>query len=178
MNYDLGKSLLILERTPDVLRALLQDLPEAWTHRGYGPQTWTAQQVVGHLIWGERTDWMPRARHLLEHGDEVAFEPFDRDGHRRLCEETSLSELLDLFSSERRDNLAALRALDPSPDELDKVGRHPALGTVTLAQLLATWVVHDLHHIGHICKAMACQYREAAGPWAAYLSILAPPNAR
>ncbi len=178
MKYNIERSIAILERTPTVLRALLGGLPDAWTGQTYGPQTWTAKQVVGHFIWGERTDWMPRVRHILEHGAEAAFEPFDREGHRALCEESALGELLRIFAEERMANLVALRALHLTPEDLARVGCHPALGPVTLSQLLATWTVHDLHHIGHICKAMACQYRGEVGPWEAYLSILAPSQPR
>lgn len=178
MEFDLDKSILILKRTPGVLRALVGDLPEEWTHRDYGPQTWTAHQVVGHLIWGDRTDWMPRAKHILEAGDDISFEPFDRKGHLTMCRETKLHDLLAVFAKKRIANLDALQELSLSPEQLQKCGRHPDFGIVTLSQLLATWTVHDLHHIAQICKAIANQYQDAVGPWEAYLSILAPPNPR
>lgn len=178
MEIDLSESLPILQRTPNTLRTLLSGLPETWTHRDYGPSTWTAHQVIGHLIWGERTDWIPRARHILMHGDESAFARFDRAGHLPLCQSHSLAELLDIFALERAASLDALRDLGITTHMLHRAGMHPALGRVTLGNLLATWVVHDLNHIAQVSKAMAFQYHEAVGPWRQYLSILAPPNPR
>ena len=178
MDFDLKQSLAILSRTPAVLRALLQELPSEWTQNCYGPNTWSAHEVMGHLIWGERTDWMPRVRHILASGESVAFEPFDRQGHVQLCQEKSTKELIEIFSTGRSNNLEELRAMSLSRDELEKTGQHPALGTATVSELLATWTVHDLNHIAQISKAMAFQYQSAVGPWEAYLSILSPPNPR
>lgn len=178
MKYSIDESIAILSRTPQVIRALLTKLPEAWWYTNYGPGTWSPHEVVGHLIHGERTDWVPRARHFLEHGEAPPFEPFDRNGHVALCREKKLPELLDLFGKLREENLATLRALPLTPENLAKRGTHPALGSVTLAQLLATWTVHDLNHIAQICKALAYQYKAETGPWEAYLSILAPPSPR
>lgn len=178
MEFDLDKTISILRRTPDTLRSLLADLPEDWTAHNYGPGTWTPHQVIGHLIWGERTDWLPRAKWILSKGESAAFAPFDRDGHLGLCREKSLAELLDIFSAERATGLEALNKLGITPESLRRAGVHPALGRVTLAQLLATWPVHDLNHIAQVCKGMAFQHAGAVGPWQAYLSILAPPNPR
>lgn len=178
MEFSLETTGLLLARTPRVLELLLADLPETLAYANYGPGTWSPHEVVGHLIHGEKTDWMPRARLILEHGDAVGFEPFDRDGHRLLCREKRLPELLDLFRSLREANLQELRSLPLTPENLARRGRHPELGSVTLSALLATWVVHDLNHIAQICKALAFQHRREVGPWEAYLSILAPPAPR
>ncbi len=178
MKFGLDKSLLILKRTPGVLRALVGDLPEEWTHREYVPKKWKSHQVVLHINWADLTDWMPRAKHILDAGDDISFEPFDRNGHLTLCRETTLHDLLAVFAKKRVANLDALQELSLSPEQLQKCGRHPDFGIITLSQLLATWTVHDLHHIAQICKGMANQYQDAVGPWEAYLSILAPPNPR
>jgi len=178
MNFSLDLSLPLLERTPRVVRSLLAGLAPDWTLSNYGPDTWSPHEVVGHLIHGEKTDWMPRARLILEKGESQPFEPFDRSGHARLCREKTLAELLDLFETLRAENLKALRAMSLTSDDLARKGLHPALGTVTLGELIATWVAHDLNHIAQVCKAMACQHKMAVGPWVQYLSILAPPAPR
>jgi hypothetical protein len=178
MEFEIERDTAILARTPAVLRMLLGGLPREWTHARYGEGTWSPHEIVGHLIHGERTDWIPRARHLLAHGESKPFERFDRAGHEALCAQRSLAELLDLFESARRDTLAALRSLPLTRENLARRGRHPAFGPVRLAQLLATWVVHDLNHVAQVCKAMAHQHRGDVGPWEAYLSILAPPAPR
>jgi hypothetical protein len=162
----------LLERTPAVLETLLHNLPESWTHRDEGAGTWTVFDVVGHLIHGERTDWMPRLKIIVAFGETRAFEPFDRLAQQRESASTSLPELLDLFARLRRENLDELRALHLQPSDLERRGRHPALGVVTLGQLLSTWVVHDLTHLHQISRVMAHQYREAVGPWSAYLGVL------
>jgi hypothetical protein len=168
----------ILARTPVVLRTLLGGLPDELVRSNYGPETWSPHDIVGHLIHGEKTDWMPRVRHILQTGDAIPFEPFDRNGHVTLCREKAPRELLDLFESLRTANLAELRSKSLQPLDLIRRGRHPALGPVTLSELLATWAVHDLNHISQACKAIAFQQCKAVGPWKAYLSILAPPSAR
>jgi hypothetical protein len=178
MQFNLDNSVVILSRTPQVLRTLLAGLPDALLYSNYGEGTWSPHEVVGHLIHGEKTDWIPRARLIMKKGDAVAFEPFDRNGHAALCREKKIGELLDLFASLRAENLTALRSLSLTPGDLGRRGRHPALGAVTLSQLLAAWVVHDLNHIAQICKAIAFQHQHAVGPWEAYLSILAPPAPR
>jgi hypothetical protein len=165
-------TIALLERTPRVLEALLRDLPETWTHRGEGEKTWSAFDVVGHLIHGERTDWIPRARMILEHGDSRPFERFDRFAQERASEGKTLPQLLDTFATERSEGLATLRAMNLTPDDLARRGQHPSLGPVTLAQLLATWAAHDLTHLHQISRVMAHQYRDAVGPWTAYLGVM------
>lgn len=170
--HDLQNTLSLLARTPAVLDLLLRDLPETWTLRNEGENTWSAFDVVGHLIHGERTDWMPRARLILRSGDTQPFEAFDRWGHVRESHGKLLGQLLDEFARLRSENLDELRALNLRPDDLERRGRHPALGIVTLSQLLATWAAHDLTHLHQISRIMAHQYREAVGPWSAYLGVL------
>lgn len=178
MEFSLETSGQILARTPSVLRTLLAGLPETLACADYGPGTWSPHEIVGHLIHGEQTDWIPRARLILEQGEAVVFESFDRQGHRELCSTKSLNELLDLFGSLRATNLEVLRSLPLTPDSLSRRGRHPEFGPVTLGQHLASWVVHDLNHIAQTCKAMAFQHRLEVGPWKAYLSILTPTRPR
>ena len=178
MDFAIATTIEILSRTPRLIREYFHDLSDAWIQNDYGENTWSAHQVLGHLIWGERTDWVPRVRHILEQGDSVPFKPFDRNGHEELCHSTSTQELVDIFARERAENIQALQELDLTESDLERCGLHPALGTVTVKELLATWTVHDLNHIAQISKAMAYQYRHAVGPWEAYLSILAPPNPR
>lgn len=172
MAHDLGQTIALLARTPAALDALLRDLPEAWTHRNEGGESWSAFDVVGHLIHGERTDWIPRTRHLLAYGESRPFEPFDRLGHVAASRGRPLGELLDEFARLRADNLGELRALDLQPSDLERRGLHPALGTVSLSQLLATWAAHDLSHLHQLSRVMAHQLREAAGPWTAYLGVM------
>jgi hypothetical protein len=178
MEFTLAQTLEILQRTPHVLRALLSGLSQEWTHHDYGPNTWPAREVLAHLIFAEYTDWIPRARHIVEHGDATPFPPFDRAGHKEPSRGKSVAQLLSEFEQARRDSLDALAALKLTETTLDQSGRHPALGPVTLRHLIATWAVHDLNHIAQICKAMAFQYKGAVGPWEQYMSILAPPNPR
>jgi hypothetical protein len=168
----------ILANTPRVLRQLLDGLPDELLRANYGLDTWSPHEVIGHLVHGEKTDWMARARLIIQASDTPTFEPFDRIGHIALCREKNTAELLNLFESLRIANLEELGSLNLRPQDLARRGRHPALGQVTLAQLLATWTVHDLNHIAQICKAMAHQHMHEVGPWEAYLSILAPPAPR
>ncbi len=172
MEHSLQQTVSLLGRTPAALDALLRDLPEEWTLRNEGEGTWSVFDVVGHLIHGERTDWLQRARMVLQSGEARPFEPFDRRGHERASQGMSLGQLLDEFSRLRAENLAELRALNLQPDDLGRRGLHPALGTVTLSQLLATWAAHDLTHLHQISRVMAHQVREAVGPWSAYLGVL------
>lgn len=172
MQHNLQETISLLTGTPAALNALLRDLPETWTLRNEGENTWSALDVVGHLIHGERTDWMPRARMVLQFGESQTFVPFDPWGHTRESQGKSLAQLLDEFGGLRSDNLRQLRALNLSPQDLERRGRHPALGVVTLSQLLATWAVHDLTHLHQISRVMAHQYRDAVGPWSAYLGVL------
>jgi hypothetical protein len=178
MEFHLDGTGKVLANTPGVLRSLLHGLPEQLVRAQYGPGTWSPHEVVGHLIQGEKTDWIPRARLIMQTGEAVAFEPFDRNGHVALCRQKTTIELLDLFQSLRIANLAELRAMPLQPADLARRGQHPSLGGVTLSQLLATWVVHDFNHIAQICKAMAFQHQEEVRPWEAYLSILSPPSPR
>jgi hypothetical protein len=167
----------ILSRTPSVLDALLRDMPDRWTRCNEGQSkdgkdTWSAFDIVGHLVVGERTDWMPRVRILLENGEARAFDPFDRFAQSKESQGKSLEQLLDEFVRLRKENLAALQALHLQPEDLIQRGRHPALGVVTLSELLATWAVHDLTHLHQLSRVMANQYRDAVGPWNAYLGVL------
>ncbi|MCB9845084.1 MAG: DinB family protein [Phycisphaeraceae bacterium] len=178
MRFDWTLARPILARTPGVLRALLEGLDENWTHLSYGEGTWSAYEVVAHLIHGERTDWLPRLRIILEHGEARPFEPFDRAGHRGEDYGTSLPARLELFSRLRRENIAQVDGLRLTDAQLDRRGVHPALGPVRARELLSTWAVHDLNHIAQCCKATGFQYRDQTGPWEAYLSILSPPDPR
>jgi hypothetical protein len=140
--------------------------------RNEGEDTWTVFEVIGHLIHGERTDWMSRAKTILEFGESRKFESFDRLGQRREPQVQSLDQRLDEFARLRSENLTALRALNLQPEDLDRRGQHPVFGTVTLSQLLATWAVHDLTHLHQISRIMAHQYHDTVGPWSAYLGVL------
>ena len=162
----------LLTRTPATLDALLRDLPDTWTRRNEGDGTWDPFEIVGHLIHAERTDWMPRVRMVLQFGETRTFEPFDREGAAREDPRSSLAQRLDEFARLRSHNLGELRALNLKPADLERRGRHPALGIVTLSQLLATWAAHDLTHLHQISRVMAHQYREAVGPWSGYLGVL------
>lgn len=170
--HDLEQTMALLANTPAALNAFLRNLPEAWTMRNEGEKSWTAFGVIGHLIHGERTDWMPRARMILHYGETRAFEPFDRLAQERESIGKSLPQLLDEFAHLRNENLKELRKMNLSEDDLRKRGKHPALGQVTLSQLLATWAVHDLTHLHQISRIMAYQYRETVGPWKAFLGVL------
>jgi uncharacterized damage-inducible protein DinB len=169
--FPLPDAIAVLERTPLALRAMLEGLPESWTRATEGEGTWSPFDVVGHLIHGERTDWIPRARHILA-GEGRPFDRFDREAQLAENRNATLRDLLDRFEAARRESLAALRGLKLTPEDLERTGTHPELGPVTLGQLLATWTVHDLDHIGQIARTMAKVYGAAVGPWKAYLSIL------
>ena len=172
MEPNLEHTISLLSHTPAALNALLRDLPEALAFRNEGENTWSAFDVVGHLIHAERSDWIPRAKTILQFGDTRAFEPFDRTGHMREVQGKSLGQLLDEFARVRSANLEELRGFNLQPEDLAKRGRHPALGTVTLSELLATWAAHDLTHLHQISRTMAHQYRQAVGPWNKYLGVL------
>jgi hypothetical protein len=172
MEQNLEQTIALLARTPAALDALLRDLPESWTSRNEGEGTWSPRDIVAHLIYAEHADWMPRARRIVESGESKAFDPFDRQGHFTKSRGKSLAELLDEFARVRSEGLAELRALNLRPDDLAKRGRHPALGAVTLSDLLATWAVHDLTHLHQISRVMAHQYRDAVGPFGPYLGVL------
>jgi hypothetical protein len=168
----LDEALPVLERTPSVLQAMLGGLPEAWLLGDEGPDTFSPRDVVGHLIHGEETDWVPRVRVILEHGESVPFTPFDRFAFRTTSAGRPTAALLDRFAALRGVNLDAIRALALDGSALARMGTHPGLGRVTLGQLLAAWVVHDLGHLKQVARVMARQYRDAVGPWREYLTIL------
>ena len=170
--FSLSDSIALLGRTPTALNALLCGLPGIWTRSNEGSDTWSAFDVVGHLICADRTDWMPRVRLILETGEARPFDPFDRFAQIKENEGKSIEEILNEFGRVRTENLASLRLLNLQQEDLVRQGKHPALGTVTLAQLLATWAVHDLNHLHQISRVMAHQYREGVGPWSAYLGVL------
>ncbi len=170
--FRLTDTIALLSRTPATLDAWLRGQPSLWVSSGEGKDTWSAFDIVGHLIAGERTDWMPRVRMILENGEAQAFQPFDRFAQSSESQGKSLDQLLDTFAQLRRENVAALLALNLQPDDLTRRGMHPALGVVTLSQLLATWATHDLTHLHQLSRVMAHQYRDAVGPWSAYLGVL------
>jgi len=171
MEYDVGSAREVLRRTPEVLRASLADLPEAWLHGREDADAWSPYQVCGHLLYVEECDWIDRTRVILEHGTTQVFEPVDREAGFAKYDGWSIGDLLDRFAGVRRDNVAVLEKL-VEPSDLDRQGLHPDFGAVTLAQLLATWVVHDLNHLHQIVKTMAKQYYDAVGPWRAFLPVL------
>jgi hypothetical protein len=168
----LEESVSILTRTPATLDALLRHLPDAWINATEGPGTWSPYTVVGHLIQGEKVDWMARLAIILEHGPARPFDPFDREAQFRDSQERPLPDLLDEFYSLRRDNMHRLIALNLQPSQLELTGTHPGLGPVTVRQLLATWTAHDLGHILQVSRVMARRYRDEVGPWAEYLSVM------
>jgi hypothetical protein len=170
--HNLQDTLSLLDRTPAALDALLRGLPATWTDQNEGDGTWNAISIVGHLIHGERTDWMPRAKMILHFGETRPFESFDRQGHEAESRSKPLAELLDEFARVRVANLSELRAMNLQPEHLALRGRHPAFGAVTLSQLLATWAVHDLTHLHQLSRVLAHQYRDAVGPWSHYLGVL------
>ena len=167
-----GDAIEVLERTPATLRTLLGGISEAWSLHEPDPGWWSPRDVLGHLIFGERTDWIPRARIIATSEEAQPFEPFDRDGWRDAVGGRSVAELLDEFEGLRAENLASLRSLDVA---LDARGTHPEFGPVTFGQLIATWATHDLNHLGQIVEAMAKRYREEIGPWRRYLPIVNRP---
>jgi DinB superfamily len=172
MKHNLSHTISLLARTPVALDALLRDLPETWTLRNEGGNTWNAVDVVGHLIHSERTDWISRTRLILEFGETRTFEPFDMSGYLREIQGKPLGQLLDEFARLRSENLDELRAMHLRPEDLERHGRHPSFGTITLSEMLATWAAHDLTHLHQISRIMAHQYRELVGPWSAYLGVL------
>lgn len=175
MDFQYEQAVEILRRTPATVKSLLSGLPDALTRSTEGDDTWSAYDVVGHLLNGDETDWIPRARVILESGTSRPFESVNRTAMFQKYKDLSLDELLDAFERARAANLATLSSWHFSPEQLSLTGTHPALGTVTLGQLLATWVVHDLNHIGQIVEVLARQYDAAVGPWKAYLAILTRP---
>ncbi|HET9741364.1 MAG TPA: DinB family protein [Terriglobales bacterium] len=172
MAHKLEHTIALLERTPPALDCFLRGLPEYWTSRNEGDQTWSVFGVIGHLLHGERTDWMPRTRRILEFGESKSLEKFDRWAQERESQGKSLPQLLDEFTQLRRENLDQLKALKLTPQDLERRGHHLVLGSVTLSELLATWAAHDLTHLHQISRIMAYQYREAVGPWTKFLGVM------
>ena len=172
VKHSLEQTIALLTRTPATLNALLRDLPETWTLRNEGENTWSAFDILGHLIHGEHTDWMPRAKWILQFGESQPFERYDRWAQEQESQGKSLPQLLDEFACVRSENLRDLRALNLRPEDLALRGTHPRLGVVTLSQLLSTWAAHDLTHLHQLSRVMAYQYREAVGPWSAYLGVM------
>lgn len=172
MSSFLETSAALLERTPVTLTAWLQGLPDEWSRTNEGESTFSPFDVVGHLIHGEKTDWIPRARIILEHGPARPFDRYDRFAQFRDSQSRPLESLLEEFGRLRRDNLTTLRGWNLSEGDLERGGMHPVLGPVTLRQLLATWVAHDMTHLHQIARTMAHQLRDQVGPWAAYLGVL------
>jgi len=169
--FRLDEAVAVLERTPASLQALLDGLPDPWIRTTEGEGTWSPYDVIGHLNHGERTDWMARLRRIME-GEMRPFDPFDRTAQFKESQGKSLRELLTEFTDLRRDNLAVLAGMNLTENDMTRTGLHPALGKVTLAELLAAWVVHDLDHVSQIARTMAKAYAKATGPWNVYLSIL------
>jgi hypothetical protein len=172
MKDNLQDTIALLSHTPTALDALLRGLPERWTSRNEGDGTWNAFDVVGHLIDCEHTNWIPRAKWILQHGDSEPLPRFDREGHARETQGKTLGQLLDAFARLRSENLDELRALNLKQEDFDRRGLHPSLGAVTLANLLSTWAAHDLTHLHQISRIMAHQCREAVGPWSRFLGVM------
>jgi len=171
MEFKIDDALPILERTPHVVSLLLRNLPDGWIYQNEGGETWTAYDVIGHYIHGEKTDWIPRMQIILGDGDKH-FVPFDRFAQFRDSKGKTLEQLLDEFASLRKQNIQQLKSIELTGQVLNRKGIHPQFGEVTFKELLSSWVVHDLTHINQITRVMAKQYTEAVGPWKAYMSIL------
>jgi hypothetical protein len=172
MTFELARATEVLGRTPAALRAMLSGLSPDWLHATEGPDTWSPYIIVGHLVNGERTNWIPRARCILEQGADRRFPPFDRFAQLHESQGKSVDDLLGEFAELRAESLRTLAEWRLGSAELALEGEHPAFGTVSLRQLLSTWVVHDLGHVAQVARVMAKQYREAVGPWRAYLPLL------
>ena len=170
--FNLAEVIALLTRTPATLNALVRGLPATWVYGNEGEATWNPFDIVGHLVVAERSDWMPRVRIVLKHGEAQSFDPFDRFAQQRESQGKSLEQLLEEFASLRNDSLAALNSLNLQQPDLTRRGKHPALGVVTLSELLATWAVHDLTHLHQLSRVMGHQYRHLVGPWSAYLGVL------
>jgi hypothetical protein len=169
MQLNLDDATRILAQTPNTLNQLLRNLPSSWIHANEGPDTWSPFNVLGHLIHGEGTDWIPRVRIILQHGESQTFEPFNRSA--KFEQETTVGDLLDQFAELRKNNLATLEGFEITEDQLTLRGMHPELGSVTLSQLIATWVAHDLSHIAQTARVLCKQYTDEVGPWKQYLPI-------
>ena len=172
MIFNLSDSIALLSRTPIILTSLLNGLPDPWITNNDGDQTWSPYDIVGHLIHGEKTDWIPRARIILSDQQDKTFVPFDRFAQNEESKGKSIEQLLSEFSKLRTENVEELKAMNITSKKLEMTGIHPELGVATLAQLLATWTAHDLNHIRQMTRVMARNYKEEAGPWRAYMPIL------
>jgi hypothetical protein len=172
MEQNLPQTIALLARIPATFNAFLRGLPDSLTLQNEGGDSWSAYDIVGHLVYAERTDWMPRAKMILQFGEARAFEKFDRLGQVQESRGKSLGQLLDEFARVRAENLLALRQLNLRQEDLGRRGKHPSLGVVTLSQLLATWAAHDLTHLHQLSRVLAHQYREAVGPWNVYLGVM------
>jgi uncharacterized damage-inducible protein DinB len=170
--FDLKLAIEVLDRTPKILMAWLRDLPEEWTHYKSDAESWSAFDIVGHFIHGEKTDWIPRAQIILQREGIKEFEPFDRFAQYETSKGKTLERLLDEFCQLRERNLGTLREFNLQPEDYKLQGKHPELGIVTLRQLLSTWVVHDLEHLAQTAQVMAQQYENEVGPWSDYLGVL------
>lgn len=172
MEFNLEHAIAVLSQTPRTLRSMLENLPREWAENNEGPETWSPYDILGHLIHGEKTDGIPMMEIILSDGSNKKFEPFDRFAQFKESQGKTLRQLLDEFDSLRKENIAKLRAKNLRAADFSKTGIHPAFGDVTLAQLLSTWVAHDLNHIAQIVRVMAKQYKTEVGPWMEYLRIL------
>ena len=172
MEQSLDLTVALLERTPGALEELLRGLPAEWTSRNEGEGTWNALEIVGHLAHTESADWMLRVRWILEYGESRPFSPFDRTGFIKIIEGRELGAILDDFARLRAHSLQELMDLGLRLEDMERTGRHPVFGTVTLSQLLATWAAHDANHLHQIARVIAHQYRQAVGPWSAFLGVM------
>jgi len=172
MQFSLERSYEILERTPEVLKTLVADLPDQWTMSNEGPETFSPYDVLGHLIHGEKTDWTERIKMILEHGVSKPFVPYDRFAMYKESKGKDINQLLKKFKKLRKQNLKWLRSLELTETDFDKKGMHPVLGEVSLRQLLSTWVIHDLTHIAQVGRVMAKQYKEEMGPWLEFFRVM------
>jgi len=172
MRYSVDEAISVLKKTPIVLKTLLGDLSSDWTHTNEGGDSWSPFDVVGHLVHGEKTDWMPRLEIVLNDSPDKTFSPYDRFAQFEMSQGKSLAQLLDEFELLRNDNLDTLQSKRLTSADLDREGIHPELGPVTLSEMLSAWVVHDLGHIAQVSRVMAKQYKDEVGPWPRYLTIL------
>jgi hypothetical protein len=172
MEHDMDATVALLRRTPGALDALLRGLPPVWTARNEGPGTWNAIEIVGHLAHVEISNWMPRLRCLLEFGESRPFPPFDRTGFAAIVEGREAGAVLDDFARMRAESLAELAGMGLKPEDMKRTGLHPVFGEVTLSQLLATWAAHDANHLHQLARVLAHQYRNAVGPWSAFLGVM------
>lgn len=170
--FQISDAVALLRRTPAALDALLRGLPDVWVRGAEGADTWTPYDIVAHLTYTDHESWLPRIRLILEHGEQVPFQPFDRGGHKARLRGQSFDQLLDEFSQARRQSLATLEELRLTPADFERRGRHPRLGSMMLGSLLAAWPVHDLNHLHQLSRVMARQYAEPVGPWATFMGVL------